>query len=157
MWLAARSTSQTFVPVRGVQTHAYIACSSLCVGLLAGIASLARRSVWAVPERVVEREAALACIKAVARLGSWVASHTGIAGGRYMRVAAAVRTRLAVRAIVERLRAGHALNTFNTVVAVTTKDNARIAVALVVLGLRTCRASRATAAAAVLSRTAVLT
>ena len=74
-----------------------------------------------------------------------------------MRVAAAVRTKLAVRAIVERLHTGQALNTFNTVVAVTTKDNARIAAALVVLGLRTCRASRATAAAAVLSRTAVLT
>ena len=79
-----------------------------------------------------------------------------------MRVAAAVRTRLAVRAIVERLRAGQALHTFNTVGAVkptssATKDNARIAAALVVLGLRTCRASRATAAAAVLSRTAVLT
>lgn len=79
-----------------------------------------------------------------------------------MRVAAAVRTRLAVRAIVERLRAGQALNTFNTVGAVkptssATKDNAGIAATLVVLGLRSCQASRATTAAAVLSGFAVLT
>ena len=139
--------------VRRVLPDTRLTSGSLSIRLAPRITPLALRSVWAVPERVRQRNARLACCHPIIRLAARVTPSTRVSRRRDIRVTDG-RARLAPCPIGERLRTcstRHARHTIRAV-KVAAQRQTQVAIALIILRLRPRRTRNALSAIAVLAR-----